>query len=157
MKKLAVILLLLFTSTIIAQSSPVQLSLWRTIQIVPENESVNGFRLSVYGVNAGMTGLDLGIWNETRSQPQIGIQWGLVGKSVGGFQGAQLNFVNISARMFEGFQWGAVNHHSGKFSGLQLAIVNYTESLNGLQIGLINIIKSGGWMPWFPIFNFGSD
>lgn len=157
MKKLAVVFLLLFTSTIIAQSSPVQLSLWRTIQIVPENESVNGFRLSVYGVNAGMTGLDLGIWNETRSQKQIGLQWGIVGKSLGGFTGWQNNAVNISADMFEGFQSGLVNYHTGRFSGLQFSFVNYAGSLNGVQIGLINIIKKGGWMPWFPIFNFGSD
>ena len=157
MKKFAVIALFLFTSTVIAQNNPIQLSLWRTIQIVPESESVSAFRLSVYGVNAGMTGLDLGIWNETRSQPQIGLQWGIVGKSMGGFKGWQNNAVNISAAMFEGFQSGFVNHHSGKFSGLQVAFVNYTESLSGLQIGLINIIKKGGWMPWFPIFNFGSD
>ena len=157
MKKLTVIALIFFASTVIAQSSAVQLSLWRTIQIVPENESVGGFRLSVYGVNAGMTGLDMGIWNETTTHTQLGLQWGIVGRSMGGFQGWQANSVNISASMFEGFQSGFVNHHSGRFSGLQFAIVNYTESLNGLQIGLINIIKKGGFMPWFPIVNWGSD
>ena len=154
---LAILSILLFSSNLFAQSSPIQLSLWRTIQIVPEAESVGAFRLSIYGVNSGMTGLDLGIWNETRSQTQVGLQWGIVGKSLGGFQGWQANAVNISRNMFEGFQSGWVNHHSGKFSGLQIAIVNYAEAMNGIQIGLLNIIKKGGFMPWFPLFNFSFD
>lgn len=157
MNKLSIIAIFLISSTVFAQSSPIQLALWRTIQIVPENESVGGIRLSIYSVNAGMSGLDLGIWNETRSKTQLGVQWGIVGKSLGGFRGWQANTVNISADMFEGFQSGWVNHHSGKFSGLQLAIVNYAESMNGLQIGLVNIIKKGGWMPWFPIANWSFD
>lgn len=159
MKKLFTLIaaILLVTSITSAQSSPIQLSLWRTIQIVPEAESVGAFRLSIYGVNSGMTGLDLGIWNETRSQTQVGLQWGIVGKSLGGFQGWQANAVNISSNMFEGFQSGWVNHHSGKFSGLQIAIVNYADAMNGIQIGLINIIKKGGFMPWFPLFNFSFD
>ncbi len=159
MKKLFTLIaaLMLITSVASAQSSPIQLSLWRTIQIVPEAEAVGAFRLSIYGVNSGMTGLDLGIWNETRSQTQVGIQWGIVGKSLGGFTGWQANTVNISRNMFEGFQSGWVNHHSGRFSGLQIAIVNYAETMNGIQIGLINIIKSGGFMPWFPLFNFAFD
>jgi len=154
---IAICLVLLFSSNLYAQNNPIQLSLWRTIQIVPEGESVGAFRLSIYGVNSGMTGLDLGIWNETRSQPQVGLQWGIVGKSLGGFQGWQANTVNISQNMFEGFQSGWVNHHSGKFSGLQLAIVNYAETMNGIQIGLLNFIKKGGFMPWFPLFNFAFD
>ena len=161
MKKLKPLLIilsvLLISSNLFAQSSPIQLSLWRTIQIVPEGESVGGFRLSVYGVNAGMTGLDVGIWNETRSLTQKGLQVGIVGKSLGGFQGWQANSVNISANLFEGFQSGWVNHHSGRFSGLQIAIVNYAETMNGIQLGLINFIKSGGFMPWFPIVNWAFD
>ena len=157
MKKLSIILIFLVSSAVLAQSSPVQLAVWRTVQIVPEAESVGAFRLSIYSVNAGMVGLDLGIWNETRSHTQVGLQMGVVGKSLGGFEGWQANAVNISASMFEGFQSGWVNHHSGKFSGLQLAIVNYAESMNGVQIGLINIIKKGGFMPWFPIANWGFD
>ncbi|MCK5087751.1 MAG: hypothetical protein KAQ90_09535 [Melioribacteraceae bacterium] len=161
MKKLRVVPIILLTilisSNLFAQSSPIQLAVWRTVQIVPEAESVGAFRLSIYSVNAGMTGLDLGIWNETRSLTQVGLQMGIVGKSLGGFQGWQANAVNISANLFEGFQSGWVNHHSGRFSGLQIAIVNYAETMNGIQLGLINIIKKGGFMPWFPIVNWAFD
>lgn len=161
MKKQFVVIIIVFmfplVSSQFAQSNPIQLSLWNPLQIVDEAKSVSVLRLSIYGVNSGMTGLDLGIWNETRSQPQVGVQFGIVGKSLAGFTGWQASTVNISRSMFEGFQAGAVNYHTGKFSGLQLAIFNYTDSMNGIQIGLINIIKKGGFFPWFPIFNFSFD
>ena len=154
---LTILAVLFVTSNLFAQSSPIQLSLWNPIQIVDEANSVGVFRLSLYGVNSGMTGLDLGIWNETRSQTQVGLQWGIVGKSLGGFQGWQANMVNISSNMFEGFQSGWINYHSGKFTGLQFSLVNYAEEMNGIQLGLINIIQKGGFLPWFILFNFSFD
>ena len=45
----------------------------------------------------------------------------------------------------------------GHFNGLQFSIVNYSATLKGLQIGLINIIGKGGFLPVFPIFNFDFD
>jgi hypothetical protein len=33
-------------------------------------------------------------------------------------------------------------------------VVNYAVQYHGLQLGLINIIKEGGMLPFFPIFNF---
>jgi hypothetical protein len=45
----------------------------------------------------------------------------------------------------------------GHFNGLQISIVNYAATLKGLQIGLVNIIGKGGFLPWFPIFNFDFD
>lgn len=46
---------------------------------------------------------------------------------------------------------------SDDFIGLQLGLVNYAVQLHGIQIGLINIIKNGGMLPIFPIFNFSFD
>lgn len=66
----------------------------------------------------------------------------------------QLNFASITKGDSKGFQWSSVNYHDGYFNGLQLAIVNYAASMEGIQIGLINIIKEGGFLPVFPIFNF---
>jgi len=34
-------------------------------------------------------------------------------------------------------------------------IVPSTETIKGIQLGLINPIKSGGFMPIFPIVNWG--
>ena len=42
-------------------------------------------------------------------------------------------------------------------NGLQIAVVNYAATLHGLQLGLINIIGKGGFLPVFPIFNFSFE
>ena len=39
-------------------------------------------------------------------------------------------------------------------SGFQLGIVNYTESMYGLQIGLINFIKEKDKLPVLPLVNW---
>ena len=41
--------------------------------------------------------------------------------------------------------------------GLQVAIVNFAEDLHGLQIGLINIIRSKDDFPILPIVNWKFD
>lgn len=140
---------------IYSQEKPVQLALVAPVQLFSESTSITGIRFSlIYGKNSGMSGLDLGLANHTTSSVQKGIQFGVVGIADGGFVGWQDNFVNISKQKFEGLQWGAVNYHDGMVSGLQLGIVNYAASMNGLQIGLINIIETGGAFPVFPIVNW---
>jgi uncharacterized protein YjbI with pentapeptide repeats len=146
-----------FTSESRSQGEPIQLSLFNPIQIVPEHQSVSGFRFNlIYGKNANVTGLDLGLVNYSTGH-QSGLQFGGVSLVDGGFLGAQLGMVGITKGNFQGFQWNAVNVHQAHFNGLQLAIVNYAATLKGLQIGLINIIGEGGFLPVFPIFNFDFD
>jgi hypothetical protein len=148
----SVILVLNFNSNIFAQEKPIQLSLFNPVQIVPEDQSVKGFRFNLlYGKNAAMTGLDIGLVNMSTSLQQ-GVQLGAVSITNGGFVGWQNNFVSISKGNSTGLQWSSVNYH-----GLQLAVVNYAATMNGIQVGLINIIKEGGFLPVFPIFNFSFD
>lgn len=150
-------LFLSFNSTILSQSSPFQLALFDPIQIVPNHESISGVRLNlIYSKNANVTGLDLGLVNVTTGK-EVGVQWGGVNVTDGGFTGWQSAFVNISRGNFEGLQTSWVNYHDGHFNGLQFSIVNYAATLKGLQLGLINIIGSGGFLPVFPIFNFDFD
>ena len=150
-------LIMLLSANIIAQDNPFQLSLFNPIQIVPENESVSGIRLNlIYTKNVNVTGFDLGLVNVTTGK-EVGVQWGGVNVTEGGFTGWQSGFVNISHGDFVGFQDSWVNYHDGHFNGLQFSIVNYAATLKGLQIGLINIIGEGGFLPVFPIFNFDFD
>jgi len=147
--KSAFLLLVFFlslNSTILSQGNPIQLALFNPIQIVPEGESVNGIRLN----------LDMGLVNQTTGS-QLGVQWGGVNLTDGGFTGWQAGFLNISMGSSVGLQSSWVNYHSGNFNGLQLALVNYSATLKGLQLGLINIIGEGGFLPVFPIFNFDFD
>jgi hypothetical protein len=154
---LIVSILILFSSFIKAQDNPIQLSLFNPVQIVPENESVSGIRLNlIYTKNANVSGFDWGLVNKTTGK-QLGVQWGFVNLVDGGFTGWQSGAVNVTYGSSVGLQTGWVNYHGGFFNGLQFSIVNYSATLKGLQLGLINIIGEGGFLPVFPIFNFDFD
>ena len=161
MKKLYIAILIVLMPTIsgnpFAQDNPFQLSLFDPIQIVPNSESISGIRLNlIYSKNVNVTGFDWGLVNVTTGK-ELGVQWGGVNITEGGCTGWQAGFVNVSHGDFVGLQTSWVNYHGGYFNGLQFSIVNYTETLKGLQLGLINIIGKGGFLPVFPIFNFDFD
>jgi hypothetical protein len=163
MKKLSMIIILfivvsfLQTSNIFAQNSPIQVALVNPVQIVSENSSITGLRLSlIYGKNNNVTGIDWGLVNSTTGN-QVGAQWGFVGINERNFNGWQNNFVSITKGNFLGLQTGFVSYNSGKVTGLQFSIFNYAATLNGVQLGLINVIGQGGFLPVFPIFNFSFD
>ena len=165
-----------------AQKRPIQIALVTPIQIFPETDTVVGVRLNViYGRNASVIGLDVGIANHTTTGPFKGLQFGIVGIADSKFIGWQYNWVNITKDRFEGFQSGIVNlvgdgggfqyaavNHAREMKGFQLGIVNYAEQMggfqlglvnyarrtSGLQIGLLNIIREGGTFPFFPIVNW---
>ena len=152
-----IVFMTLISGNLLAQDNPFQLSLFDPIQIVPNNESINGVRLNlIYSKNANVTGFDWGLVNVTTGK-QLGVQWGGVNITDGGVTGWQAGFVNVSRGNFEGLQTSFVNYHDGHFNGLQFSVVNYAATLKGLQLGLINIIGSGGFLPVFPIFNFDFD
>jgi hypothetical protein len=151
------ILPLLPNFNLFAQESPVQLALFNPVQITPESNSIKGLRISfIYGKNKDVTGLDWGFVSHTTGN-QVGIQWGGLGYNEGNFNGIQLNFINYTKGNFLGFQSGFVSYNSGKVNGLQFSFFNYAATLNGVQLGLINVIGKGGFLPIFPIFNFSFD
>lgn len=163
------LLVLISAKGISAQDKPVQLALFNPVQIFDENTSITGLRLNIlYGKNARVSGVDLGLVNHITSGVSKGVQFGLVGIVEAGYMGWQDNAVNITKGSFEGLQWGVVNY-GGNTSGVQLGFVNYSASVSGvqfgfvnyagnmkkgLQIGLINIIRQGGQFPFFPIVNW---
>lgn len=149
-----IVFLLLTPSTPCAQDKPIQVSLFTPVQIFPEETSISGVRLNLlYGRNASVTGLDLGLVNHTTAGESVGLQYGIVGLVETDFVGWQDNAVNIVQGHFEGFQWGIVNH-ARSASGFQLGLVNYAGTMRGLQIGLVNIIRQNGAFPVFPIVNW---
>ena len=138
-----------------AQTKPVNLALVTPIQIFPAEQAIGGVRLNViYGRNAALAGLDVGIANHIVGEGK-GVQLGAVNIS-GSFVGWQNAWVNVTEENFEGLQWGLVNS-AGRISGLQVALVNYARRANGIQIGLVNIIKEGGQFPFMVIANWGFE
>jgi hypothetical protein len=143
--------------SIFAQGNPVQLALFNPVQIVPEGNSIEGLRISlIYGKNRNVTGFDWGLVSTTTGN-QVGIQWGGVGYNEGDFKGWQYNFVSYTKGNFLGLQSGFVSYNGGKVNGLQFSVFNYAATLNGVQLGLINVIGKGGFLPIFPLFNFSFD
>ena len=141
------------------------------MQIYKKDVAIKGFRFNlIYGNNSGMRGLDIGIANWVTGET-VGIQWGLINYTMGNFTGWQSAPVQKVGGHMLGVQsgWLAAINASGKglqaagftmsddFIGLQFGVVNYAVNLHGIQIGLLNIIKNGGMLPWFPFFNFSFD
>jgi hypothetical protein len=148
------------------EAKPVQLALWSPAQIFAPGTAIHGVRLNlIYGVNAEMVGLDVGIANRTTGDCKA-LQYGIVGLVEGKFTGWQDNFINVStdfegfqsgayngADSCRGFQWGFVNN-TKSMRGFQLAFVNLTEQMHGLQIGLVNVIRAKDSLPILPIVNW---
>jgi hypothetical protein len=151
---LAIVFLVLAAGSVVAQTKPVQLALFNPVQIVPEDESISGFRLSlIYGRNANVGGFDWGFVTKTTGNFS-GVQWGFVGLVDGNAEGWQDNFVSITKGSFQGLQMGFYSS-ANSFKGLQFSVINMAGSMKGIQLGLLNFIKEGGFMPFFPIINWG--
>ena len=182
MKKLCLLVALTFSTLavfpqdVVAQEEkPINLALVAPIQIVPEDQSVGLLRLGIYGRNVDVAFFDIGVIMKTDRKNEglqlgflglghdfSGLQWNAVGSyntgSLSGMQaggifnwndGAETKYVQL-ASAFNGAQ---------NFEGLQLAFVNYTKTLKGVQLGLINIATEGGLfgLPVFPFVNFNFD
>ncbi|MCF7811608.1 hypothetical protein K9N50_11535 [bacterium] len=173
---LSIITIFIFSSVASAQfiqstasnGKPIQIALFNPVQLLPENESIKGVRLSlVYGKNTSLTGLDWAFLVNHLTAPSIGIQWSMVGYNESDFSGWQEGLISVTKGSFLGLQSGFVNiagdatgvqygfvNYADKVEGVQLGFVNYVNSMYGLQIGLANIIRQGGIFPVMPIINF---
>jgi len=154
---LLAIVLILISTPAQAQPRPVQLALVTPVQIFQEEDAISGIRLNLlYGRNASVMGLDLGLVNHVTTGISTGAQYGAVGLVDSDFVGLQNNLVNATNGKFDGFQLGIVNY-AKIANGFQLGFVNYAESMRGLQIGVVNIIQRGGAFPVFPIVNWSFE
>ena len=153
------------------ETQPINLALFDPVQIFKNDVPIKGFRFNlIYGKNAAMTGLDIGLVNWVTGETK-GFQWGAVNITEGDFTGWQNGPVTKTDGHILGVQsgWLVSLNTSGKglqvsgvtisddYIGLQFGFVNYAVQLHGIQIGLINIIKNGGMLPVFPFFNFSFD
>jgi hypothetical protein len=147
-------MLVAFALPVLAADTAVNLSVFPPIATAKENDSVTAFRFNlIYGKNASVRVVDLGLVNHTTTGLSKGFGWGLVNYAEADFRGFQLGTVNVVGGGFEGFEWGFVNYAQNA-RGLQLGVVNCAQTLHGLQIGLVNIIKQDGFFPVFPIVNW---
>lgn len=145
MKKVALGACLMAAGVLLADTTPVMVSLVTPVQAPYRSYDVTGLRLSfIYGECQDFTGLDIGIIGNSRKE--------FTGLAIGGFNfagerlyGGQVGLVNWNGhsdttwgRRSVGAQIGALNY-AGVFCGLQDGIVNVSEdSFMGMQSGLVN-------------------
>lgn len=123
------------------------------LQLVDEKMDIKGLRLEIYGRNANVSALDIGILNETTGKFG-GLGFGLANfanEDSGGIQFAGI--FNEGKKGFSGAQVGLVNH-AGKMKGVQLGLVNIADDMSGIQIGLWNQINSKDLWYILPIVNW---
>jgi hypothetical protein len=145
----------------------IQIAIFNPVQIFNEKTSITGLRVSIYGVNQNLSGVDWGLVNVLNGTMK-GAQWGFFNRVKGDMFGYQDGFINFTEGNFTGWQSSLVNTTNGSFTGfqsglvnfaenmggLQLGLVNYTGKLHGFQVGIININNIGTPYKFLPIVNF---
>jgi len=104
------------------------------------------------------SGLQAGFFNMTINELK-GAQVGFVNTAgFGQQQGAQVGFVNLMRKGIKGVQVGFVNITGGGVQGSQIGFLNYADSITGVPIGFISIVKKGGYRAlevsaneWYPV------
>ncbi|WP_200977735.1 LA_2272 family surface repeat-containing protein [Echinicola sp. 20G] len=103
---------------------------------------VDGAQVGFVNVTAGgFKGSQIGFIN-TAIKESSGAQIGFVNTTVEESSGAQIGFVNTAAKYLDGAQIGFVNINPKKVDGAQIGFVNATKSLGSLQLGFLNYADS---------------
>jgi hypothetical protein len=74
-----------------------------------------------------------------------GLQAGLVNANAGETKGFQTGFVNANIGETRGFQTGFINIAVKGIKGVQVGFVNYADSIEGIPVGFLSIVRKGGY------------
>lgn len=166
MKKLAILAAALMAAMpAAAQTGALKLSLWDKIAIAtPANtQEIKGLDFGIGSKSAAVTGVQLDFlfaqteyelrgvsmaWIINLANDVYGAQAGLLTKAEN-LTGAQLGFVNMANHGATGVQFGLFNQ-AEYIHGAQIGFVNYAKTIEGLQVGILNIAENG----WFPAMVF---
>lgn len=150
---MAVFLMLAVLSPAMAQDAatkPIQLAVFNPVQMVPEEESIKGLRLSLfYTVNQDMTGFSYAFLGVNRTTGDVkGVEWGLGNWTEGSFYGWQAGLGSYTKERFVGWQGGLAAVSEGDFTGLQSGGVTWSEGsfFHGWQAGWLVNYSSGDFV-----------
>ncbi len=116
----------LIANTALAESADFQLSLTPDVAIQPTTTHIDGLALNLWGEN-----------------PQDALAVGFVNGSTGNSSGLSLGFLANYAENYKGVHLAWIgNYASGTFTGVQWAMLNYAGTLDGLQLGFVNIAET---------------
>jgi len=126
---------------------------------VGAGKSVTGINLSVLAVGAGEHLKGISIAGLGTGAPKItGLQISLIsgGEYVTGitFAPAYFRIEDEDGSYMKGLSISAFNHIMGDQFGVAIGIFNYAWSVRGIQLGILNHVKSNPkGLRWLPIFN----
>ena len=141
-----------------AADKAVNISLFPPIALAKPEDAVTAFRFNIlYGKNTSVQYVDLGLIVNQTTTLSSGLQWGFINYNEGKQSGIQLGAVNYNKGATSGFQWASLVNYAGEGGGLQLALLNYAERMKGIQVGVVNIIRTGGMFPVMVIANWGKQ
>jgi hypothetical protein len=103
-------------------------------------------------------GAQFGFINSTLNN-NTGLQAGFVNTTINELNGAQLGFVNSAGfSVQKGSQIGFVNLTRKEIKGTQIGFLNYADTITGVPIGFLSIVRKGGYKAlevsvneWYPI------
>lgn len=112
-------------------------------------DSVNGAQISgISNFNQGhITGVNItGVYNHTRENTNGWQLAGIANYTGGNVQGIQLSGIgNITSGSVSGLQLGTFFNYARHLKGVQFGLVNIADTSSGTSIGLLNIIRKGGY------------
>lgn len=119
--------------------TPLQLSIWNPVQLVPEEWGVCGARVNLpYGKNQALYGVDVGFVNLVMGEG-IAVQAGVLANLVSSnFIGVQAGLLNVMADGGKAVQAGFMNCMVNG-AGLQIGLGNVADNGAVAQIGLFNL------------------
>jgi len=149
MKKLSlVILITLFCNTLHAQNDSIDVKQDVVIYSFFYNMVPDRFNFPLIGfVNLAMgnhQGLQVGFVN-TNFKNFSGAQIGFVNTVMQEVTGLQVGLVNTTFSEKTGYQIGLVNTVKKIMKGSQIGLVNYADTVTGVPIGIVSIVKRGGY------------
>lgn len=144
-----------------AEDRPINISLVDPVQITDNTYGISAFRLNIlYGKNAGMQGLDLGIGvgHSTNGFAGLGLHYG-ANFVQGDAKGVQFsNIINLDMANFTGVQFAGANYVHGDANAFQIAYASITKGdFSGVAIGAANIVQQNAKGVKLGVFNMVSE
>ena len=157
--------------SVLADTTPIMLSLWDPVQFPSDEYDVMGLRLSALCECRDFTGLDVGLlqcsqgdfcWVAVGGSAKVdGSACGVHITGLGNCVGNDLHGVQIAGwgnevkcdgyGIFVGALWG---NRTKDIFGMQIGLINGADAVgSGVQIGLWNHIGNNGWASNLPIVN----
>lgn len=92
-----------------------------------------------------MNGVQVAGFSNVTGKPSNGVQVAGFGNvQLGDYSGSQFaGLTNIATEKITGSQISALFNYSRKVHGTQIGLINYADTLGGVPIGLLSIVKSG--------------